>query len=135
MPFARSGGVCRRGHFGGACVRACMRASPSCRPDRSAFFLPGVSQSVNLREFHILAQFLKMLDGIFKMSGGRFNMSGGRFKCPAVGGEKYLMQLKRTLCNQTELIATHNTFFKDTYCNPPNNLLQTTYCVTLDVTS
>ena len=44
-------------------------ASPSWRPDRSTFFLSGVSLIVNLREFHVLAQFLKMLDGIFKMSG------------------------------------------------------------------
>jgi len=62
------------------CGRAGVRASPSSRPDRSTFFLPGVSQGANLREFHVLAQFLKMLDGIFKMSGGRFKMSGGRFK-------------------------------------------------------
>ena len=44
----------------------------------------GVSQIVNLREFHILTQFLKMLDGIFKMSGGHFKKSGGRGG--AVGG-------------------------------------------------
>ena len=54
--------------------------SGSWHPDRSTFFLPRVSQSVNLREFHVLAQFLKMLDGIFKMPGGHFKMSGGRFK-------------------------------------------------------
>ena len=61
-----------------------FKKSGSWRPDRSTFFLPGVSQSVNLREFHVLTQFLKMLDGIFKMSGGHFKMPGGRGG--AVGG-------------------------------------------------
>ena len=55
-----------------------FKMSGSWHPDRSTFFLPGVSQSASLRDLHVLEQFLKMLDGIFKMSGGHFKMSGGR---------------------------------------------------------